>query len=321
MKFKIAIIFFVLCSSLFAKPIKIMYFNVTGGIGDYALQNDITKALSQLGVDYDVDITNMDVQLGSKMLPELKYVLAGETFDIIITNTEKYNENLIAYAKTHPKTYIFIMNNYGELPKNMTTFNTDFRKASFFAGATAAYVSKTNAVAYLGVKEPIPLVLEYYKKGVLYAKPNAKIIESYITSNNPNAGIVYNPEQTREIVTSLAKNKVDVIFNIAKHNSYAVIDVARERHIFLIMAGIDNNFPKDKNIIGGIYFNIFTLYYDAIKNVIDKKAVPNIITVSLENNGLVSTVLDDDNKSVNKATKAKLKEFYKKLVANEIDMK
>jgi basic membrane lipoprotein Med (substrate-binding protein (PBP1-ABC) superfamily) len=214
------------------------------GLWDTAAANAVLK----LEEKYDLEITWAE----EIVLTELESILTtlAETNDVVYLTTDEFEEACKSVAPDFPD--VFWIQQYEaekisstHFPENVVAFNAyQATELSFWAGAIAAKITKTNK---LGVLQAIPgprdtrLMSGAFRSGAHYVDEGIEVIRVVI-------GSYVDPIKTRDSVASLAEVGCDIVF-IGMDDESGTLE-AKSRNIYSIQEYSDITSEYPDTLIG-----------------------------------------------------------------------
>ena len=170
---------------------------------------DMVAGLNTYGEEHDnIEMKIVEAVNANEYEPKIR-ALAEGGYDIIITRFNGHADATKAVAKDFPDIYFGIIDakiqDIADYP-NLQEFGIDRGYNSFLAGATAAYMSKSNKVAFIGGAdiEAVNQIIAAWQQGLQYVNPDIEDTVAYSdTFVDPTIG--------RELALSLLSKGCDVI--------------------------------------------------------------------------------------------------------------
>ena len=123
-------------------------------------------------------------------------------------------------------------------------------------------MSKTNIIGFIGGKAypNIINIYEGYKQGALHIDPTIKILVTYLNDWK-------NPSKGKEAALSQINNGVDILLHVADTSGLGVIEVAKERQIFVFGSVLDQNKLAPTTILTSFVFDVEKAFDQVIKMI------------------------------------------------------
>jgi basic membrane protein A len=175
-----------------------------------------------------------------------------------------------------------------KLPANVSAFQVNVHEGSFLAGVVAGMMTKTKSVgAVVGGDSPgLNQFYWAYKQGVLAARPDCKVMVSYLSFDFAN------PTLGKETALAQYDKGADIIFQIAGRSGEGVLSAAAQTHKFAI--GVDSNqdWIQPGSIIVSVLKRVDVTTYLLIKNTLEGKFKGGFQQISMSQ-GATSLSWDD----------------------------
>ncbi|HNV68168.1 MAG TPA: BMP family ABC transporter substrate-binding protein [Candidatus Ozemobacteraceae bacterium] len=207
-----------------------------GGLGDRSF-NDA----AYLGVQKLREIPGCQVDVLEPS--DIEAIAAGLEFfcqrrcDLIIGVGLFANEPLRRVAQQYPQQSFALLDSVVTLP-NVLSIIFNEEEGSFYAGALAGLLTRTNRVGFLGgMKSPVVNGFERgYKRGVRFVNPQAELVVRY-AGETPEA--FNSPKLGETLGGEIAAEKADIVYHAAGRTGMGLIQSAR-RHGYLVI-GVDSD--------------------------------------------------------------------------------
>jgi basic membrane protein A len=154
---------------------------------------------------------------------------ANQGYDLIVANGFEFTDAIKTVALEFPDVKFAIING-GYSANNISSLVFDQYLCGYLAGSLAGYMTKTNAIGFVGGQEIPSIVdaLEGLKGGLAKANPNAKVVSTMADSWED---MVKGKEIALSQITSA---NVDIMFSVASSVDTGVIDGAKEKGKYVI---------------------------------------------------------------------------------------
>ncbi len=272
----ISIVFFGQKNNETAKIIVGMVTDI-GGLGDKSYNDETYYGLLKAKAEFKVDVKVVESQLQIDYVQNLTF-LANENAKIVFAVGFLMADAMIEAAKNNQQTYfagVDIFVDPEKAPKNATGILFKEHEAGYLAGIVAGLLTYkySNALPNLNKENKVGMVLgmdipfvERYQAGfyagVKAVNPTCEVI-SVVTYNfsDYSRGI--------EVATTLYKQGVDIIFQIAGLTGYGVFEAARQKKRYAIGVDIDQNYLNPDVIITSAVKKFAEATFLTVKSVID----------------------------------------------------
>jgi len=207
-----------------------------GGLGDHAFNDAAYAGVQKLrqmpGCLVDI-IEPGDV---AAIEDGLEFLACRRT-DLVAAVGIFANEAVRRVATKHPDVRFLLLDSVVELPNVMSVlFNEE--EGSFYAGAFAGLLTKSQTVGFLGgMTSPVIASFEKgFRNGVAFVNPQAKLLVEY-AGDTPDA--FNTPETGKKLGLKLASEGADFVYHAAGRTGLGLIDASR-RVPFLVI-GVDGD--------------------------------------------------------------------------------
>lgn len=201
-------------------------FIYVGPIGDVGWTYSHEKSRLKLIKDYS-DINTVEVPMvDGKNAEKVMRNLISRGINVIFATSYDHGIGITAIAKEFPDVQFFYCAGHSKEP-NVTNYFGRMYEGSYLVGATAASISKTGTLGYIGPKS-IPETKRIFNAFVL----GARKINPEIKIKLVWTGDWYAPAISNSMATKLFKSGADVIFNGG--DSAAPFQVALDKKKFAV---------------------------------------------------------------------------------------
>ncbi len=252
--------------------------------------NGVEKFKSDTGIDYlEYEVTKVSER------EQATERMARKGADIVVAIGFAQAAAVEKAAKAYPDTKFTIIDMVVDLP-NVQSIVFREEQGSFLVGIAAAMASKTGTVGFIGGMD-IPLIRKFalgYKEGVLYANPNAEVIEN-MTGTTPAAW--NDPTKGSELAKSQFDRNADVVFAAAGGTGLGVLQSAADEKKLAI--GVDSNQDHlhPGTMLTSMLKRVDVAVYNTMMSAKDGTWKPGVQVLGLEEDGVGFSV-DEWNKGV-----------------------
>jgi basic membrane protein A len=191
--------------------------------------------LEQAGEEYGAEISySENVSHGDKEEIYRNYAMNG--FDVILGHSYEFTDAAMTVAAEFPDVIFLINGGIESQAPNMGSITEDYVAQGFLGGATAAILTKTDTVGFVGGLA-IPPIVENGDGFVL----GAKYVNPDINALNIMTGSFTDAAGAKEIALSMADNGADIIMAQADTSSLGVFEACTDKGIMAIGAVVDQN--------------------------------------------------------------------------------
>ncbi len=246
---------------------------------------------------------------------EQMQAVSEEGYDVVYFIYDNFLEAAKELAPMYPDTkYIGL---WIDLPKGDELENLKplfFRpeQGAFICGATAAMMTETDQVAFLGggINPGIITFLAGYEAGIKYVNPDCELVVSW-------ANTFDDPLKGKELAASLYSRGVDVIFQSANQTGLGVFDAAKEAGKYAIGVDVDQSDLAPDNIIASCLLDHGFATYDSISKAFEGEFSNEQVYYGLQEGSPVAAI---NEKIVPEDVREQLKEIEEKIAAGEIEI-
>ena len=252
--------------------------------------NGIEKFKKETGIDYmEFEVTQVSQR------EQAAQRMARDDADIVIAIGFAQAAAVEKAAKKYPDTKFTIIDMVVDLPNVQSVIFRE-EQGSFLVGMAAAMASETGKVGFIGGMD-IPLIRKFalgYKEGVMYANPNAEVIEN-MTGTTPAAW--NDPTKGSELAKSQYDRGADVIFAAAGATGLGVLQTAADEGKLAIGVDSNQNYLHPGSMLASMMKRVDVAVYNALMTAKDGTWEPGIQVLGLAENG-VGFAVDQWNKDL-----------------------
>ncbi|WP_340150359.1 BMP family ABC transporter substrate-binding protein [uncultured Sneathiella sp.] len=252
--------------------------------------NGIEKFKKETGIDYmEFEVTQVSQR------EQAAQRMARDDADIVIAIGFAQAAAVEKAAKKYPDTKFTIIDMVVDLPNVQSVIFRE-EQGSFLVGMAAAMASETGKVGFIGGMD-IPLIRKFalgYKEGVMYANPNAEVIEN-MTGTTPAAW--NDPTKGSELAKSQYDRGADVIFAAAGATGLGVLQTAADEGKLAIGVDSNQNYLHPGSMLTSMMKRVDVAVYNALMTAKDGTWEPGIQVLGLAENG-VGFAVDQWNKDL-----------------------
>jgi basic membrane protein A len=258
-----------------------------GGLGDLSF-----SWTAQLGVEkikkelHNVNISTVEPSKAEMLKSSYQYYIDNKAKMIIGIGFQQ--EKIIKeMAKKNPGIKFVIIDAFIDLP-NVTSITFKEEEGSFLAGCTAAMVSKSGKIGFIGAMD-IDLIKKFkkgYEEGAKYINSKIEIDVKYIGKDE---SAFSSPDKAKKIANDLYDNGLDVIFSAAGGSGLGVIDSAQIKDKYCIGVDSDQDYLSPGNVITSMMKRVDNAIYFAVDNYSKGKLNNGHITMGLKDGGVSLT--------------------------------
>ncbi len=258
-----------------------------GGSGDLSFEWTATEGLAR--INQDIDGVNVLTKEPMKVDVLKNYYedLISQGVKLIIGIGFFQEEALKEVAKEHPDVSFAIIDASVDLP-NVTSVIFREDEGSFLAGCSAAMVTKTGKLGFIGgmKSDIIDKFQKGYEEGAKYIKPDVSVEVKYIGDTEEAFS---SPDLGKKIAKDMYTNDIDVIFAAAGGSGLGVIETARIKNKYCIGVDADQDYIAPGNVITSMIKRVDNALYLIVRDYMDNKLKAGTIVMGLKDNGVSLT--------------------------------
>jgi basic membrane protein A len=275
-----------------------------GGRGDKSFNDSAYRGLEraerELGIVFEIHepAEGADRETGLR-----EYASRG--FDLVIGTGFMFSDDIEKMAREFPDVkfacvdYTLELDAGGTplpLPGNLVALKFREEEGSFLAGATAALVSRTGTLGFVGGMD-IPLIHKFeagYRAGAAHVRPETHVLAAY-AGVTPNA--FKDPAKGKEIATSMFGRGADVIYHASGTTGFGVFEAAREHNGLAIGVDSDQHDEAPGYILTSMVKDVDVAVFDTIRSVKQGTFTGGVHEFGLAEDG-VRIVRDERNQNL-----------------------
>jgi len=300
-------------------PVSIGIVMPVGGSGDLSFEWTATEGITKINQElYGVEITTRE-PLRVDMLKICYEDLIASGSDLIIGIGFLHEKVMDKVAREHPEVKFAIIDAKIDLP-NVTSVTFREEEGSFLAGCTAAMVTKTGKVGFIGgMKSGIIEKFRIgYEEGAKYIKPDILVETKYIGQSEdafsaPNLG--------KKLAKEMYENDVDIIFTAAGGSGLGVIEIARIKNKYCIGVDSDQDYIAPGNVVTSMMKRVDNAMYLIVKDYIDGKFKTGNVELGLKEGGISLSEFKYTQEVLTKEQFKKLDEIQDDIINGKITIK
>jgi len=207
-----------------------------GGLKDESFNDAAYEGVMQLRREGDCIVEVIEPGSISSIEPALRY-FCERNMDLVCAVGIFANDAVRRVAQEFPESRFVLLDSVVTVP-NVLSILFDEEQGSFYAGAFAAMISKTQKVGFLGGMDS-PVIASFergFKNGVRFVKPEALVVSRYL-GTTPEAFDM--PEKANAVGLDIAKEGADVIYHAAGKSGLGLIQASRRGNFMVI--GVDSD--------------------------------------------------------------------------------
>jgi len=267
----------------FSKPLKVGLILSIGGLGDHSFNDATYAGIQKIRSIPDCLVDVIEPSDVSAIESGLEY-LSGRGLDLIIAVGFFANEAVRQVAQKHPNQSYVLLDSVVTLPNVMSIlFNEE--EGSFFAGAFAGLITKTEKVGFLGgMSSPgIASFEKGFQKGVNFVNPKAQIVSRY-AGKTPEAFNV--PEIGKKIGLDFAAQNIDVVYHASGRTGMGLIEAARQAKLLVIGVDSDQSVLAPGKVAASMVKRLDIAIEKSVRAVAENRFKGGVLTLGLADAGI-----------------------------------
>jgi basic membrane protein A len=217
-----------------------------GGRGDKSFNDSAWRGLERARLELGVTTEHHEPADGADRETGLREY-ASRGWDLVIGVGFMFSDDIEKMAREFPDVkfacvdYTIKLDAQGQplpLPPNLIGLKFREEEGSFLAGATAALVSKSGILGFVGGMD-IPLIHKFeagYRAGARHVRPATEVLVGYA---GVTAQAFKDPARGKELATGMFGRGADIIFHASGTTGLGVFEAAREHGRLAI--GVDSD--------------------------------------------------------------------------------
>ena len=275
-----------------------------GGRGDKSFNDSAYRGLERAQRELGADIHYHEPAEGADRETGLREY-ASRGYDLVIGVGFMFSDDIEKMAREFPNVkfacvdYTVKTGPEGEplpLPANLVGLKFREEEGSFLAGATAALVSKTGIVGFVGGMD-IPLIHKFeagYRAGARHVLPHAEVLTAYA---GVTASAFKDPAKGKELANSMFDRGADVIFHASGTTGFGVFESARERGKLAIGVDSDQWDEAPGTVLTSMVKDVDVAVFGVIRDIQESRFQGGLRELGLRDDG-VRIVRDERNRDL-----------------------
>ncbi len=258
-----------------------------GGSGDLSFEWTATEGLARINQEIEgVDVLTRE-PMKVDVLKNYYEDLISQGVKLVIGIGFFQEEALKEVAKEHPDISFAIIDASVDMP-NVTSVIFREDEGSFLVGCTAAMVTKTEKIGFIGgmKNDIIEKFKKGYEEGAKYIKPDVTIEIKYIGDTEEAFS---SPDLGKKIARDMYDNNIDVIFAAAGGSGLGVIETARIKNKYCIGVDADQDYIAPGNVITSMMKRVDNALFVIVRDYMDNKFKAGTMVMGLKENGVSLT--------------------------------
>lgn len=266
-----------------AKTVRVGIVLSVGGLGDHAFNDAAYAGIQKLrqlpGCIVDV------VEPGDVAAIEsgLEF-LAARRANLVAAIGIFANEAVRRVASKHPDVPFVLLDSVVELPNVMSVlFNEE--EGSFYAGAFAGLLTKTQNIGFLGgmVSPVISAFEKGFRNGIAFVNPQAKLLVEY-AGDTPEA--FNSPETGKKLGLKMASEGADFVYHAAGRTGLGLIEASRRSSFLVIGVDGDQSGLAPGKVAASMVKRLDVALDSAVRAILDNRFKGGVLTLGLADGGI-----------------------------------
>jgi basic membrane protein A len=265
-----------------------------GGKGDQSFNDAATAGLDKADKEFGYTSQAVEPQDGESDADKVQRLeqLAKTGYNPVIGVGFAYAPAVKEVAAKYPKVTFGIVDDEQNKAANVADLVFHEEQASYLAGVTAAKVTKSNTVGFVGGVD-VPLIHKFeagFKQGVEDTKKGVTVKSQYLTETAQEGGFS-SPDKGENAAEGQIDAGADVVYAAAGLSGQGVIKSAAAHKIWAI--GVDSDQYKQdalakykKYILTSAMKDVAGAVYNLAKSVHDGKPETGVVRASLATGGV-----------------------------------
>ena len=214
-----------------------------GSIKDLGWNQDGYEALKEAETRYDI-ITSYQENVSAGEIKDVLRSYASDGYDLIIGHDTYFADPVIEVAAEFPDTMFGISFGWKSADNVVALSSTNWQN-TYLAGALAGFITETGAIGILTATESAiaQKMVKGFKAGAAAANPDIKVVHAFVGGWNDVV-------KGKELVRSMVKENVDVVYTQAGQTNIGAIEAAQEAGIYAIGSIVDMSDVAPETVMG-----------------------------------------------------------------------
>lgn len=201
---------------------------------------------------------------------------ATEGYELVYVHGAGFSEVVLKVATEFPKVSFVVLNDDVTNSSNVGSIRIDYRAIGFIKGVFAAYQTKNDVVAGVGMSEDLATRGELYgfQRGVAYVDPNVQVHMDYAEKQADSSA--------KKLALSFLSYGADVVLSVAGAEDQAVFEAAESKKAYGISGDAEffGSFPSV--VIASSSLDLLTVVVDLTNSVVEDRFTGKVIEVPFE---------------------------------------
>lgn len=237
-----------------------------GSINDQSFNQATWEGLQKAKSEFGIKVEYLESKQESEYIQHIE-TFVDQEMDLIIGVGYQLKDTIEDVSASYPEQKFALLDEtYEKIPANVVPVVFKEEEGAYLAGATAAKMTKTDNVGFIGGM-PAPGVVKYhygYKYGVESTKTGVKVHEQYANSFSDQA-------KGKSIAKQMYANNVDIILSAAGDTGTGAIEAAKENSKLAIGVDRDQSDLAPENVITSVLKKLDVASYGLAKDLVEGK--------------------------------------------------
>ncbi len=264
-------------------PLRIGVVLSIGGLQDHSYNDATYAGIQNLRQRPGCLVDMVEPGDASAIEPALEH-FARQGHDLIVGVGIFANAPLRRVAERHPDKAFALFDSVVTLP-NVLSILFNEEEGSFYAGAVAGLLTRSNTVGFLGgMVSPVIKGFENgFQKGVAFVNPQATVLVRY-AGDTPAA--FNSPESGTRLGRELAEAGADLIYHAAGRTGLGLIQAARQGRFLVIGVDADQSALAPGKVAASMVKRLDVALDRAFRAVADGRFKGGVLTLGLADAGV-----------------------------------
>lgn len=265
------------------QPLRVGVVLSVGGLHDQSFNDATYAGIQNLRQRPDLLVDVVEPADVAAIEPALEF-LAGRGHDLIVGVGIFANDPVRQVAQRHPDRNFALFDSVVSLP-NVLSILFNEEEGSFYAGAFAGRLTKTNTVGFLGgmVSPVIQGFEKGFRSGVAFVNPQATVLIRY-AGETPAA--FNSPEAGTRLGLEMAAAKADLIYHASGRTGLGLIQAARQGGYLVIGVDADQSVIAPGKVAASMVKRLDVALDRAVRAVAEKRFKGGVLTLGLADGGI-----------------------------------
>lgn len=294
------------------KKIKVALITSAGGLGDRSFNDAAWQGFKKAEEAFGVEIKVIEPQAVSDYQTSITSV-AESGFDFIMAVGNDWQDILNTAAPRYPNIK-FSGINVKSKGDNIGVAQFADHEGSYLAGAFAAMMSKSGIIGFVGGAD-VPAINRFcvgFEEGAKYAKPDIKVLKTYVGSFN-------DPGKGKEFALQLISQNADIIFHAAGKTGEGLFEAVKSKDgVYAIGVDQDQDYIAPGKILTSMQKKVDAAAFDYIKSIKEGTFTSGIKVYGIKEGGVGLSEMKYTKDKIPSDVLNRIAEISKKISSGEI---